>query len=69
MLYSLGAILLGVAIWRCGALPKAAGVLYALAGPLISVVGLVIGPAQTVGSALLIVSSVWMAWHVWHQRG
>lgn len=67
LLYSLGAILFGVAIWRSGALPKATGILYALAGPLISVFGLFIGPAQTLGAALLIIASVWIAWYAWRQ--
>ena len=58
LLYSVGAILLGVAIWRSGSLPKAAGALFAIAVPLIAFIGLAIGPAQTLGSLLLIVAGV-----------
>jgi hypothetical protein len=50
------------------ALPKGAGVLYAVTGPLISLFGLFIGAAQTVGSVSLIIAGVWLAWHVWHER-
>lgn len=55
LLYLLGALLLGVAIWRSGTLPKWAGALYAPTGLLIAS-GVAIGAAQTVGSALLIVA-------------
>jgi hypothetical protein len=64
LLYSVGAILFGVAIWRSGTLPKWTGALYAPTGLLISIVGLMIGPAQTLGSLLIIVSGAWVAWSV-----
>ena len=44
---SVSAILLGVAVWRSGTLPRWAGVLYAPTGLLISVIGLAIRQAQT----------------------
>jgi hypothetical protein len=68
LFYSLGTILFGVAIWRSKVLPKSAGVLYAVAGPLLSLFGLFIGAAQTVGSVSLIIAGVWLTWTVWHQR-
>jgi hypothetical protein len=58
LLYSVGAVLLGVGIWRSGVLPKAAGALFGLGVPLIAFFGLAIGLAQTLGSVLLIVAGV-----------
>lgn len=62
LLYSVGAVLFGFAIWRSGTLPRWAGTLYAPTGFLISIVGLMIGQAQTVGTVLLIAASGWIAW-------
>jgi hypothetical protein len=53
VLYSLGGILFGVAIWRSGRLPKWTGEAYAIAVPLLSLVGLVVGAAQTLAAVLL----------------
>ena len=66
LLYLSGTILLGVAIWRSGVLPKWAGALYAPTGLLIAA-GVAIGWAQTVGSALLIVAGGWIAWSLMRQ--
>jgi hypothetical protein len=65
LLYSAGAVLLGVALWRVGTLPRWAGVLYAVAVPLISIVGLAVGVAQPVGAVLIIISGTWIASAVW----
>jgi hypothetical protein len=62
LLYSTGTILFGVAVWRSATLPKWAGVLYAPTGLLLSIVGLAIGEAQTLGSILIIVGGGWIAW-------
>lgn len=62
LLYSTGTILFGVAVWRSVTLPKWAGVLYAPTGLLISIVGLAIGEAQTLGSILIIIGGGWIAW-------
>ncbi|MGH3144518.1 MAG: hypothetical protein ACRDTR_01825 [Rubrobacter sp.] len=67
LLYTVGAILFGVAIWRTGTLPKWAGVLYAPTGFLISIVGLMIGQAQTLGTLLLIVGGGWIVWSALRQ--
>jgi hypothetical protein len=67
LLYSAGAVLVGVALWRAGTLPRWAGVLYAVAVPLIAVVGLAVGVAQPVGAVLLIVGGAWIASAVWAQ--
>jgi hypothetical protein len=63
LLYSLGTILMGVAVWRSGTLPRWAGALYVPTGLLIAA-GVAIGVAQTIGSALLMVAGVWIAWSV-----
>ncbi len=62
LLYSAGGILLGLALWRLGTLPRWIGVFVGLSAPLISIVGLSIGAAQTVGSTLLVVAGVALAW-------
>lgn len=63
LLYLVGAILFGVAIWRSGTLPRWAGVLYAPTGFLIAA-GVAVGVAQTLGSALLAAAGIWIAWSV-----
>jgi hypothetical protein len=63
VLYLVGAILMGVAIWRSETLPRWAGALYAPTGFLIAA-GVAVGVAQTLGSALLIAAGVWIAWSV-----
>jgi len=66
LLYVVGTILFGVAIWRSGTLPKWAGMLYAPTGLLIAA-GVQIGAAQTLGSALVVVGGGWIAWSVMRQ--
>jgi hypothetical protein len=63
VLYLVGAILLGVAVWRSGTLPKWAGALYAPSGFLIAA-GVAIGELRPIGSALIVVAGVWIAWTV-----
>jgi len=67
LLFTASTILFGIAIWRSETLPKWAGILYAPTGFLISIVGLQIGQAQTLGTALLIAATVWISWSVLHQ--
>jgi hypothetical protein len=64
LLYTVGTILFGVAVWRSATLPKWAGVLYAPTGLLISILGLAIGWTQTLGSIMIIVGGGWIAWSV-----
>jgi hypothetical protein len=67
-----GNILLGVAVWRSGTLPRWAGALWAAAHVLMYlslVYGQTIGPASTpptvpVGALLVVISGTWMAWSV-----
>jgi hypothetical protein len=63
LLYVVGNILLGVAVWRSGTLPKLAGALYAPTG-LVMLAGQFVGVFQTVAMAMLIGASGWMAWSV-----
>jgi len=65
LLYSAGSALLGVALWRAGRLPRWTGALYAVAVPLISIIGLVVGVAQPIGAVLIIISGAWIASTVW----
>ena len=68
-----GNVLLGVAVWRSGTLPRWAGVLWAAAPVLMYPLGLVyamtIGaqstpPTVPVGALLLVIGGAWMAWNV-----
>jgi hypothetical protein len=61
LLFLVGTILFGVAVWRSGRLPRWAGVLFAPTGLLIAA-GVQIGWAQTLGSALVVAAGVWIAW-------
>ena len=71
-----GNVLLGVAVWRSGILPKWAGALWAFAPVLMYIFGLVyaltIGanatpPTVPAGAVLLLISGAWMAWSVLSQ--
>jgi len=67
-----GNVLLGVAVWRSGTLPKWAGVLWVAAAVLMWPLGIVIAVAITnstprtvlVGALLIVVSGGWIAWSV-----
>jgi hypothetical protein len=67
-----GNVLLGVAVWRSGTLPRWAGALWAAAHVLMYlslVYTATIGPASTpptvlVGAVLVVISGTWMAWRV-----
>jgi hypothetical protein len=67
----LGNVLLGVAVWRSGILPKWAGALWAFAPVLMYIFGLVyamtIGaqatpPTVPAGAVLLVIGGTWIAW-------
>ena len=64
LLYSAGTILFGVAVWRSATLPRWAGILYAPTGLLITILGLMEGPWQTLGSILIIIGEGWITWSV-----
>ena len=71
-----GNVLLGIAVWRSGILPKWAGALWAAAAVTMLLLGMVymmtIGAASTpptvpVGAVLLVIGGAWMAWSVLRQ--
>jgi hypothetical protein len=72
LLQFVGNILLGVAVWRSGTLPRWAGAIWAGAHVLMYlslVYGQTIGPASTpatvpAGAVLVVISGAWMAWSV-----
>jgi hypothetical protein len=72
VLLLVGNVLLGVAVWRSGILPKWAGAIWAAAHVLMYlslVYASTIGPASTpptvlVGAVLVVISGAWMAWSV-----
>jgi hypothetical protein len=73
VLIFVGNVLLGVAVWRSGTLPRWAGALWASGAVFMYPLGLVyaatIGPQSTpptvlVGAALLVIGGGWMAWSV-----
>jgi hypothetical protein len=68
-----GNVLLGVAVWRSGILPKWSGALWAVAPVLMYIFGLVyamtIGaqatpPTVPAGAVLVVISGAWIAWSV-----
>jgi type IV secretory pathway VirB2 component (pilin) len=63
LLYLVGNILLGVAVWRSGTLPKWAGALYVPTG-LVMIAGQFVPVFQSVAMVMFIVASGWMAWSV-----
>jgi hypothetical protein len=76
VLLLVGNVLLGVAVWRSGTLPKWAGALWAGAPVFMYPLGLVyeatIGPASTpptvlVGALLVVIGGGWIAWRAMHQ--
>jgi uncharacterized protein DUF4386 len=62
ILYCVGSLLLGIAIWRSGTLPKWTGAFFFLQAPLIQFVPLISYPGELLGALMLAVSSVWIAY-------
>ena len=69
----MGNVLIGIAIWRSGTLPRWAGALWSAAPVLMYPLGLVYAvtlgsnstpPTVVVGALLIVVSGGWMAWSV-----
>jgi hypothetical protein len=71
-----GNVLLGVAVWRSGTLPRWAGALWIAATLIFYVFGAVLGmattgaslPTQPIGAALMALSGGWMAWAALRHR-
>jgi hypothetical protein len=69
ILYCVGSLLFGIAIWRSGTLPRWAGVLFFLQAPLIQFVPLISYPGEIAGALMLAVSSLWIVWVGWRRLG
>ena len=75
LLLFVGNVLLGVAVWRSGTLPRWAGVIWAAAAVLMYPLGQVIAmtitgstpPTVLVGALLIVISGGWIAWRVMRQ--
>jgi hypothetical protein len=64
VLYCVGSYFFGLAIWRSGTLPRWAGALFALQGPMIQFVPLVSFAGEILGGLMLAVSTVWIAYAI-----
>ena len=75
LLMIVGNVLLGVAVWRSGTLPKWAGAIWLASVLMFYILGAVLGilttgsslPTQPVGALLIVISGTWMAWSVMRQ--
>ena len=75
LLMFVGSVLLGVAVWRSGTLPKWAGAIWLASALLFYVMGAVLGMLTTGGSlvtqpvaaSLMVISGAWIAWSVLRQ--
>ena len=66
LLLTIGIVLFGVAVIRSGSLPKLAGIGFAVGIVLFAVIGFVLADfVQSIGAALLVASTVWMAITGW----
>ena len=70
LLTLVGNVLLGVAVWRSGTLPRWAGALWIAAWVLFVVLGAALGmattgaslPTQPIAAGLMAISGAWIAW-------
>jgi len=75
LLLFVGNVLLGVAVWRSGTLPRWAGAIWVASALLLYPLGLVIAmtitgstpPTALVGAMLVVISGGWIAWSVMRQ--
>jgi hypothetical protein len=61
LLFTIGVVLFGVAVARSDSFPSLAGIAFALSGLLFALIGFAIDQVQTVGAALMLVSTIWIA--------
>jgi hypothetical protein len=72
LLCLVGNVLLGIAVWRSGSLPRWAGALWIVAALLMYPFGIVLGALTTgatpvtvpIGAGLVTVAGAWMVWHL-----
>jgi hypothetical protein len=69
VLYCAGSYFFGLAIWRSGTLPRWAGPLFILQGPMTQFVPLVSYAGEILGGVMLAVSTVWIAYASVRQPG
>jgi hypothetical protein len=70
LLALVGNVLLGIAVWRSGTLPRWTGALWIAAWVVFVVLGAALGmattgaslPTQPIGAGLMAISGAWMAW-------
>jgi hypothetical protein len=70
LLALVGNVLLGVAMWRSGTLPKWVGAVWVISAIVFYVLGVVLGlatagaspPTQSMGALLIVISGAWTAW-------
>jgi hypothetical protein len=75
LLAFIGNVLLGIAIWRSGTLPKWAGAIWIAWAVMFYVAGVLYGlffvgsspPTQPIGSLLMAISGGWIVWRVFRQ--
>ena len=70
LVFSVGYVLLGVAIFRAGVLPRGAGVLLAVGGPIVAFsppIGIL--PVLIVGHALFGIGLAWLGYALWTGTG
>jgi hypothetical protein len=61
LLLGVGFVLFGVAVTRSEWLPRTAGMLFTVSGPLFAMIGFTSEPVQTLSAALMTASTVWIA--------
>jgi hypothetical protein len=64
IIYSIGTLLFAVSIWKSKTLPVAAGILFALHGPLVTFGAATTYVAELTGGIFLFVSGLWISWSV-----
>ena len=69
LLFTIGIVLLGIAVARSGSLPRMAGIGFALGGVLFAVIGFMFFDAlQPVGGAVMALSTAWIAYSAGRTR-
>ncbi len=68
IVFSIAAILIAVAIWRSGSLPKWAAIIYLIASFILAFAPPLPFIPEIVGAVLLAISSVWLGWSIWQPK-
>jgi hypothetical protein len=62
---TIGSILVGIAIWRSGTLPRWAGLLFAIHTPLLAFASAFSYPLELLGGVCLLATALWVAPYMW----